>query len=272
MTAGPLAKSPSVTTAPKVLSFLRGNPHFLLSVVLLACTWMAIAAIGWIEKLPVRWPEGVEVNEDWRMVAGLATKFGPFEREEKDGERIIQENIFADLGLGTSLDKQRRPNRCSNWYVSRIYRDTRIKDPRANPYTYWRLDVYYYTGLRDTVPHVPEICLQAGGVRVISSSTVALKVSALDYPWYAPAFRRTLYENYNDKALAWIKGVEYYIFSVNGVPFSDRNKVRWKLSSPLVTYCYFAKIQFSPIGGGGVKDPAEADRRAAYPGDASDRG
>ena len=158
----------------------RGNPHFLVALVFLAATAGTIRLFKWVEKLPVPWPEGVEVNENFQMTS-LPKKFGNrFVMVEKDpnnqksfvGERVIEESVLKDLSIGTYLDEQRRPKRCSNWYVARVYRDTESGENGTSLYSYWLLEVYYYTGVRDKVPHVPERCLRAGGVGVLGSLTV----------------------------------------------------------------------------------------------------
>ena len=54
--------------------------------------------------------------------------------------------------------------------------------------------------------------------------------------------------------------VDYYIFSVNGQPVTDRLVVRRKLTYPWVKHCYFAKIQFGPATA--IGDFEDADRAA----------
>ena len=56
--------------------------------------------------------------------------------------------------------------------------------------------------------------------------------------------------------------MEYYVFSINGNPCPDRDKIRWHLSLPTVTYSYFSKIQFAPLRSGSFDDLDEADRKS----------
>lgn len=48
-------------------------------------------------------------------------------------------------------------------YLSRWYKDTSV--PEGQPGHLVRLHVAYYTGINDTVPHVPDRCFVAGGVK-----------------------------------------------------------------------------------------------------------
>jgi hypothetical protein len=55
--------------------------------------------------------------------------------------------------------------------------------------------------------------------------------------------------------------VQYYLFSVNGIPEADRDKVRLLLANPLWRYVFYSKIQFSP--GRNVDSTEIADKKAA---------
>jgi exosortase len=59
-------------------------------------------------------------------------------------------------------------------YLSRWYENWAV--PEGEPGRYVRLHVAYYTGMIDTVPHVPERCFQAGGALPISVDDVQLQI------------------------------------------------------------------------------------------------
>ena len=161
------------------------------------------------------------------------------------------------LKIGTSLDRGRVGQRQSNWYFSRLYVDKR--DDR--PPRLWQLDVTYYTGGLDKVPHIPEICLVAGGATLVDSSEARFEVPGAPSPWDKPLdFRRVQYERMDERSGAMRQAVQYYIFSLNGEPESNRLKIRRKLTYPSVKHCYFAKIQFAPSWA--VTDTDETDRAA----------
>jgi len=270
------SKRPAVARA---LARCWKDRHFVIASVILATT-----AVGWsvaidqlrlvINKQPVPWPDGVVVSEDFRLIS-LPDTLGPFEKVtgdgvldknpdgtprldgQPDGEEILRKDVMETLGVGTSFDELRRDRRRSNWYVSRIYRDTR----KNSRYLYWQLMVTYYTGGMDRVPHVGERCLVAGGLTVTASERVDFKVPAARSPWDTSLpFRRVQYERPGGPDMRDMQHAEYYTFSLNGRPEDSWTSVRRELAKPWRKYCYFAKIQFRPIGE--VRDVAVADECA----------
>ncbi len=246
-----------------VLGWCAANVHFLIATVLLLCVAAGIHAFRRVDRQPVPWPEGTSVGSDFRLLT-FPERLGPFKLVD-GGEITFDEDIMRALGLGSSYDKDRHPLRRSNWYINRVYEDTRVSD-RNNPYRYWRLEVYYYTGMRDNVPHVPERCLIAGGVEVLDRTNVSFNIPAARAGWDdAVKFRRVHYRRRSAGGFAARDGAEYYTFSLNGVPETRWERVRLDLSLPWVRHCFFAKIQFAPFapsGAGGIKSAAEADLEA----------
>jgi hypothetical protein len=256
-----------------------GLGHFIVAALILG-----VAAAGWsvavevmhlaTQKVAVPWPADVKVDEEFRMVS-LPERFGPYQVVDRDGEIfrdkggktdgkpdgeiVITEDVMAQLKIGTSTDRENRALRRSNWYAARIYRDNRV--PAGQPLRYWRLEVYYYTGGVDVVPHVPDICLVAGGATLLSSRDVEIPVPSAPGAWGRKPvrFRRVLFQK-TDYSGNTSRFVQYYAFSLNGTPESSRNVVRLRLTSPFVRHAYFAKIQFGSLSA--VRDSAEADAAA----------
>jgi hypothetical protein len=253
--------------------------HFVVAAVILA-----VAAVGWswtvntlkwaLQKEAVPWPAGVVVRDDFSL-EGLTAQMGPFrmvqgdgvlDRDERgelrldgrpDGDiRLEDKDVMDSLGVGTSADQMRRPGRQSNWYCIRIYEDTRP----AAPCRYWQLEVYYYTGGLDTVPHVPERCLVAGGATVPGGQTVRFEVPQAAAPWDSVPVERVGYEQSDRSGMQTRPFVQYYVFSLNGEPESSWEMVRGKLMDPRLRRCYFAKIQFAPLVS--MVDAREADQAA----------
>lgn len=227
---------------------------------------------GWVEKLPIPWPDIVKVNEAFRNVNMPDDVGAPYRslREGDDGygfseyqdggDRIFPEDQVTTLGFGTPADHRRLPERRSNWYGARIYVNEDAM--RGSPFSYWQLYVYYYTGIRDSVPHVGEICIRAGGGNILSAENVTFETPAdLPEAWANSVTFRRIYADVVADDGSKKKWVEYYVFSVNGAPSTDRRWTRYALMSPLVRHCYFSKIQFSPLRGE-PKDIAEADQAA----------
>jgi len=257
-----------------VWTWCKANPHFVVACVLFGVTavgWtLAVELLEWAtHKEPVPWPEGVLVDDTTFRNISLPTTIGPFKRVEEDGifyrkedgspkldgepdgEHILDDEILEPLGVGSYLDKQRVKKRCSNWYVSRVYEDTR----KDCAYRYWRLGVYYYTGGQDLVPHVGEACLVAGGATILHPSNITFDIPAARNPWdKSLTFRRTPSERKSRKY------VQYHVFSLNGKPESNRLTVRGKLAVPWIRHSYFAKVEFAPNSE--IKDNAKADAAA----------
>jgi len=258
-------------------SSLRAWVHFGIACLLLAGSAVAFQygahAQQWaMQKESVPWPDGVAVDaETFRWSSLPTTLAGRYVLAADgelsggqidgipDGEISVPSDVMTTLGIGTGWDKKRIADRKSNWHVIRIYRDT--TRPARDPLRYWDLEVYYYTGALDTVPHVPERCLAASGATLLSSADITASAPLAVAPWDEP-FRvhRAIFERSDEYSFDSKRILQYYFFSLNGQPESSWKKVRLTLANPLVRYCYFAKIQFSPKGH--VSDTSEADRAA----------
>ena len=255
------------------------NRHFLAVALILAVStggwYFAIDYLGITPlKKPVPWPEDVEVDHKTFQNVSLPKRCGPFVRaedgelyftrddkpildEEPDGEIRLKDDVLGPLKIGMGLDRQRVEDRRSNWYVCRMYIDTRKK--RGERYRIWRLNVYYYTGVRDQIPHVGEACLVAGGGEITDSSEKTFTVPLCRRsPWDKPiAFRRTRWKALDRESQRWHDYVQYYVFSMNDEPINNRTTVRFKLMWPWVKHSYYAKIEFSPHNP--ITDIDEAD-------------
>lgn len=254
-----------------------GWVHFAIAAGILAATaigfeWTITALKLVTEKKAIPWPAGTTVDPNTFRLENLPTEVdgrfvlvadgelpGVKNGDLPDGEIFVNDTEMEILGMGTDWDRARISERRSNWYIVRLYRDK--TKPANHPLLYWRLEVYYYTGALDTVPHVPERCLVVGGATLVDSADTILQVPQAPGPWGEPlAFRRTLYEVSDRRSSGVRQFVQYYLFSLNGKPESSWEKVRLGLTSPFLRYCYFAKVQFAPLGE--VTDVGEADRAA----------
>ena len=271
--------SPSGSALAMIASRCLRHRHFIISVAILLSIFVAINLLKGVVKQPVPWPEDMLVDGDFRLL-NFSGRFGPYVKVtadggyyrtaagepildgKQDGELIFERDILRTLGIGTSYDKKRYDNRSSNWYVARIYEDSRVTDPNS-PYRFWRMEIYYYTGLKDKVPHVPLRCLEAGGAKVLSHEKVPFTFPTGGEPWNGQiGFQRAHWQRVNPDGSSR-QGVEYYVFSLNGQPARKWEYVRFKMALPGPRYNYFAKIQFAPAGYSSFTDLAEADRAAA---------
>lgn len=249
----------------------RGWIHFGIAAGILvialgglgfAVTYMKIS----LQKSPVPWPEGTLVSDDFRLL-NIPTELGPFRMPDSDGEIVLEGDILDSLGVGRPVDKDRLPERMSNWYMIRRYVDTRREE--NSPYRFWQLEAYYYTGEYRTVPHVPERCLPAAGAEPVEgySGPVHFEVPPLgkDRPLWNTGkltFQRAAYATTTGRMQEDRLMVVYYVFSINGEPEDSWVQVRKQLVWPFDKYCYFGKIQFSPLGPGNIEDLDEANEAA----------
>ena len=248
--------------------------HFCIAagiVAVMTIGWQAATAyLGWYtRKEPIAWPENVIVSEaDFRNLS-LPKQFGPYKMVEgdgvifkekdgmPDGEIEHREDVLETLHIGSSLDEARVKDRKSNWYVARVYEDTR--EPANSPYRFWSLDLTFFTGSETTVPHVPDICILAGGSTPIGGPKVLdVDVPGLPKSWDPVPFKAIHYARNGGMGERY---VQYYLFSVNGQPVVDRNVARLRLTGLTTRYVYYAKLQFYPWSI--VRNGDQADAKAA---------
>lgn len=247
---------------PRPARALWKDPHFLIATLILAATaggWGYAAAIMNVvfQKDPVPWPAAAEVDGDHRLLS-LAKTFGPKDRYKRieadgafpgrkkdgvpDGEMIFKEDTLEALGVATSWDRTRYASRRSNWYVSRTY----VDDGKGARHRLWGLDVTYYTGGLDKVPHVAERCIVASGGSVKGSKAILFDLPRGPAGWTGKiAFQQIDY--YRKKEGQDQRFLQYYIFALNGKPVADWKVIRWRLQDPFERYAYFAKVQFGPL-------------------------
>jgi hypothetical protein len=253
----------------------KGWIHFAIAAVVLGGSAVAFQfsayLLGWaLQKEPVPWPEGVVVDpESFRMgnfpdsldngryVLAADGELTGKKDGLPDGDMLLTPDDLDALGIGNTWDKQRIADRQSNWYLIRIYRDeTR---PPGDPLRYWRLEVYYYTGARDTVPHVPERCMAESGAMLVGSADMPVSVPAASKGWdEGLSVKRALFEMTDKARGTTSRLVQYYVFSLNGKAETDWEKVRFTLVRPTIKYCYFAKIQIAPMGQVASEELADA--------------
>lgn len=244
--------------------WLRLNVHFVVAAGVLLVVgggWNGImAALKWtMTKSPVPWPEGTEVAE--HRLANFPEKLGPY-LIVPDGEMSRQPDGRPD-GIvefrKEDLDTLGVLKHKLNWYFAGVFQDVRTRGEAAwKGKHYVRLDVTYYTGLLDAVPHIPDVCLGAGGFTIIPGESGFVRISAptAPAPWDDFQIYRTAYAGKGNKT------AQYYFFSLNGKPTADWKMVRGRLSLPWVNYCYFAKVQLGAFRGGYGKLRPETDRDA----------
>ena len=120
-------------------------------VVLIASALGLGAAIDffdfYLQKLPIEAPDGLKFHTLPREVAGW---------KQVGEDKVMSKDGAAELGTDN--------------YISRVYAQTDV-DPKDAKVI--ELHCAYYTGMIDTVPHVPERCMVGGGWEISGSSVQA---------------------------------------------------------------------------------------------------
>jgi hypothetical protein len=132
-----------------------------------------------------------------------------------------------------------------------------------------RLAITYYTGLVDTVPHIPEKCYVADGFQ--TEGSVPIDASAGAYPDGQPRAVQYSYLHFQDTTgTGRVDRDVAYLFHVNGRYASNNLAVREELADLRKKYGYFAKVELMTTGrsGPGVtqqeRDAAQIKSKAAF--------
>ncbi|BAM04393.1 hypothetical protein PSMK_22340 [Phycisphaera mikurensis NBRC 102666] len=166
------------------------------------------------------------------------------------------------------LDKDRQDELGTDEYITRTYRDTRLAEDDAAAYA--QVHIAYYSGMIDTVPHVPDRCWVAAGmlpgpIEVVTvgldrrdasadpsnDAEVRVPVQLVDptrpdEPGFArlpglevPATRFTAFESERpDEPLT-----ATYFFVANGGFFATPNQVRLQGFNLRDKYSYYCKVE-----------------------------
>lgn len=251
---------------------LHRRPAFILAVALLAASALGLT-LGisrykvMLRKLPIRPGNG-------RLLIALPSETESFIRVGPDR----RENPEVEKTLGTTN------------YISRRYEEKNPRDP-AKPL---RLELHcaYYTGMIDTVPHVPERCFVGGGMQIGNMlGEVPLPLDAsrwsvdttLDPAKFGEVFSVRL-GNRSDKAGSYVRlprnpkdirmnvttflvgnneAVQHagYFFIANGGWVAKANDVRLLAFDLKTKYAYYCKVQCTGFNYSTAEEFAAASAR-----------
>ena len=124
-----------------------------------------------------------------------------------------------------------------------------------SPQSVLRVAITYYTGLADTVAHIPERCYVADGFDVSQYETRS--VTCGKYPDGTPrtlSFRLIHFED--QTARGRVARDVLYLFHVDGAYESDSLKVRNRLASLTERFGYYAKVELMT-----TSPPAQRDEQ-----------
>jgi hypothetical protein len=156
-------------------------------------------------------------------------------------------------------------------YLQRSYLNTAVVDPDAlqrllstsgpdrdkalyaiqaeHPEAVVSIGIFYYTGLVDTVAHIPERCYIADGFDVTNYQEATEELGA--YPDGRPRRLSFRFLNFEDQSgRNRVNTNVAYLFHVNGHYESDPLGVRRSLQNLMERYGYYAKVELMTISPG----------------------
>lgn len=241
---------------------LLGQPDFVVAVILLGTAAATLNfATGFLQLHFKKRPVPMRVAA-FDAPDGFPAVLGPWLQVTRD----------------TPLDADTEHILGTNQYVNRVYVDTRVLDPqqlealkadtgsgraaelariqRESPQAVISLGLYYYTGLVDTVAHIPDRCYIADGYDVSSYQTKADQKFGT-YPDGTDRVVSFRYINFEDQTgqRRESKNVAY-LFHVNGHYESDPLGVRRSLQNLFERYGYYAKMELMTVSPSHADDPA----------------
>ncbi|MEM7576182.1 MAG: exosortase/archaeosortase family protein [Planctomycetota bacterium] len=179
------------------------------------------------------------------------------------------------------LDKYIEDELGTEHYITRYYRDTSL--PEEAPGSIARVHLAYYTGMIDTVPHVPDRCWVAGGIASAGAetyeSTLELTGAVPDENGSYLRVPAQLKDPIDNKSFSRMPGATVplrtfagvdpssgttlratYFFVANGGFYASANDVRLLGFDPRDKYSYYCKVEVTFPG---VSDAEESKERVA---------
>lgn len=127
-----------------------------------------------------------------------------------------------------------------------------------SPQSVLRVGITYYTGMADTVAHIPERCYVADGFNISEHET---RIAACgNYPDGSPRSVQYCLIHFEDQtARGRVARDVAYLFHVDGAYESDSLAVRNRLASLTERYGYYAKVEIMTTSRTGRHDEQRAE-------------
>ncbi len=242
------------STEPRGMASRTGGVTLaaIVALVVLAASALGVSAVitkvgAHLRKLPIESVSGLKFHS-------LPDAF--------PGWRMVKDDIMSAEGIAELGTEN---------YVSRWYEAVNDKGEPLDPPVLIQLHCAYYTGMIDTVPHVPERCMIGGGMQYAGDSVVVpvpLNFERFSKdPDYQEHPRAPIWTARNGRVPSrvrlpfGIQGLEMkvtpfkdagasqklfagYFFMANGGVVASANDVRLLAFNLKDDYAYYAKVQF----------------------------
>ncbi len=216
-----------------LLDILRGliAPQFLVCALLLGGAAAGLTATArklgvWFQKHPLP----------------LKRPLSELDKEALAPYRFLRSQLIKAEMLDSLGTKE---------YIQWLLEDPGV--PANDPRRVMVLFVTYYTGMRDPVPHVPEVCYLGGGFKRQASRAEMVRIEELhaDIALRATTFLRSGMASRQETTVI-------YTFNSNGSFTPDRERVRVWMSNPFEKYGYYSKVEVTCAGGDRGAGPEKA--------------
>jgi hypothetical protein len=226
---------------------LLSQPAFLVAVVLLAVSALTLnAAVGFL-RLHFK-----------KIAVPLAV------RSLKEGLPPQLGDHWVQVSKDQPLDSQMEEVLATPEYVYRDYADTRVlsrdeveqmraatggeyaallsQHEQRHPAAFIRMGITYYTGMVDTVAHIPERCYVADGYEAKQFDDLPRTLGR--YPDGRERNLKFRFISFEDQTgIQRVSRNVGYVFHVNGAYACDSFDVRFKLQDLRERYGYYAKVE-----------------------------
>ena len=229
----------------RAIKSVLSQPAFVVTVLLLAVSALTLnGAVGFLrlhfKKLPC--PLRVAMIKD-----ALPTKMGDWVQVSQDQpidaetEQILgtSQYVFRDYADSSLVGSDEIE--AMKKATPQQYEALRAQIQERQPQAIITAAVTYYTGLVDTVAHIPERCYVADGYNVSHSEEKDADLHGAD-GWQRKVPYRFL--TFDDQvATRRVSRNVGYLFNVNGVYDADSFGVRGRLQDLRERYGYYAKVE-----------------------------
>ena len=227
-----------------------GQPAFLIAFVLLAlCAGSLNAVVAYMKARFIKLPVPLRVHS---LKEGIPQKLGRWVMIDKDQaidpevEQVLatKEYAFRNYVDGSKISDA-EIEILKNAPIKE--RESRLSElQRTKPECVLRVGITYYTGLVDTVAHVPERCYVADGFEVKQYEEQPATLG--NYADGSPRDLSFRFVGFEDAASLGLHVERVarnvgYVFLCNGTYTSSPYEVRAKLQNLLEPYGYYAKIE-----------------------------
>lgn len=228
------------------LSRAIGRPSFLAAFIVLLVAAVSLNAatqflrlyfkkepvplVKPLDSLPPRLGPWIQVSKDQPLIAEILDVLGTRQYIFRDyiDTRIVDQRVIEEVMANDKTGNER----------AGLIRAIRAKNPAAVV----RMAVTYYTGMVDTVAHIPDRCYVADGFVPDTKESRTMKMANKRREPIDVRVSSIHFEEAEPNVESTTKNVAYF-FQCNGAYESDPIGVRLRLQNLAERHAYYAKVE-----------------------------